>query len=123
MSKLYLAIPYSFNPEISYEIANKVAADLMQRGHIVFSPISHGHGIADYLPDDLRTNSAWWMQHDLPFIEWADAVIVVVIGGTGQYLIETSKGVQMEIAHAQKYGKEIIYQQHSIEPVPFHPQQ
>ena len=120
--RIYLCIPYSFNPPLSFQIANQVAADLMQSGHIVFSPISHGHHISDYLPVELRTNSKWWMQHDLPLIEWADMVVVVVVGDSGHYLIETSKGVQMELGHAMDHGKEIINHNHSVEQIQFHPQ-
>lgn len=105
--KIYLAIPYTFNPDLSHQIANKVAADLMQEGHVVFSPISHSHHVSDYLPKLVRTDSDWWMSQDLPFVEWADAVYVVVIGDNGTALIEQSKGVQAEWEHAKKFKKRI----------------
>jgi len=105
--KIYLAIPYSFNPELSFRIANKVAAGLMADGHLVFSPISHSHPIADHLPEELRTNSNWWMKHDLPMIDWADKVHVVCIGENGSELIEQSKGVCMELIHAKETKKPI----------------
>jgi nucleoside 2-deoxyribosyltransferase len=110
--KIYLAIPYSFNPELSADLANKAAARLMQDGHVVFSPISHSHGIADYLPPSLRTDSHWWMQQDLPFVDWADEVHVVVIGELGHELIEQSIGVQAEIKRAKQLGKPVHYVQH-----------
>jgi nucleoside 2-deoxyribosyltransferase len=81
--KIYLAIPYTFNPELSFKIANRLSAELMSKGHVVFSPISHSHPIADFLPDELRTNSKWWMTQDLPFVEWADEVHAVCIGEYG----------------------------------------
>jgi nucleoside 2-deoxyribosyltransferase len=113
MKKIYLAIPYTWNPAKSFEIANKVSAKLMSEGHIVFSPISHSHGIADHLPDELRTNSKWWMSQDLPLVEWADELHVVVIGEYGNELIDNSKGVQMEISHAVKFNKPVnIYEYH-----------
>lgn len=109
--KIYLAIPYSFNPALSFKIANIITAKLMSEGHVVFSPISHSHPVADYLPDNLRTDSNWWMNMDLPFVEWADELHVVCIGDTGHFLIEESKGVQMEIAHAKFHSKDIkIYE-------------
>lgn len=107
--KTYLAIPYSFNPFLSCKIADEVADKLMQEGHIVFSPISHSHGIANYLPALVRTDSDWWMTQDLPFVEWCDEVHVVVIGEKGLELIIASKGVQAELAHAAKFGKTIKY--------------
>lgn len=105
--KVYLAIPYTFNPERSFQIANKVSAQLMSKGHVVFSPISHSHPIADHLPDELRTNSDWWMTQDLPMVDWADEIHVVCIGEYGHDLIEGSKGVQMEIKHAKSTNKPI----------------
>lgn len=105
--KIYLAIPYTFNPVKSFEIANKVTADLMSKGNVVFSPISHSHPVADYLPDHLRTDSNWWMGQDLPMVDWADEVHVVCIGEYGCDLIEDSKGVQMELEHAKQTRKPI----------------
>jgi nucleoside 2-deoxyribosyltransferase len=105
--KIYLAIPYTFNPERSFRIANKITADLMSKGHVVFSPISHSHAIADHLPEALRTDSDWWMNQDLPFVEWCDWVYVVSIGQSGLDLIEDSKGVQMEITHANMHRKPV----------------
>ena len=43
---VYLALPFTAHPEKSFEIANKVAAKLMEQGVIVFSPISHSYPIA-----------------------------------------------------------------------------
>jgi hypothetical protein len=107
--RIYLAIPYTFNPAKSFDIANKVTADLMSKGHVVFSPISHSHPVADYLPDALRTDSNWWMTQDIPLVDWADEVHAVVIGEYGADLLEKSKGCQMELAHARKTGKPIQY--------------
>lgn len=105
--KIYLAIPYTFNPALSHTIANKVASALMQEGHVVFSPISHGHHIADHLPDLVRTDSDWWMTQDLPFVEWADEVHVVCIGKEGEALINKSKGCLKELEHARLHKKPI----------------
>ena len=106
--KIYLAIPYTFNPDLSHKIANEVSAKLMAQGNLVFSPISHSHHIADFLPKHIRTDSDWWMAQDLPFVEWADEVHIVTIGHGGHYLIEQSKGVRAEIEHARKHNKPII---------------
>lgn len=105
--KIYVAIPYSFNPTRSFEIANKIAAELMAKGNVVFSPVSHSHPIADYLPAELRTDSLWWMAQDLPLVDWCDKMIVVCIGENGHQLIEQSKGVTHEWAHAVKMQKPI----------------
>jgi nucleoside 2-deoxyribosyltransferase len=108
MSKIYLAIPYSFNPEHSFYVANKMAAQLMEAGHVVFSPISHSHPISKFLPAELKIDSLWWMDQDLPFIVESEEVYVVVIGAMGHQLIAESKGVQMEMEFAKKCKKKII---------------
>lgn len=109
---IYLAIPYTFNPDLSFRIANKVAARLMSEGHVVFSPISHSHPLADYLPNELRTDAEWWMTQDLPFVEWADETHIICIGEFGATLIEESKGVQREIKHSQLHNKPIKIIEH-----------
>ncbi len=109
MMRIYLAIPYTFNPALSHRIANKVCAELMEAGHVVFSPISHSHHIADHLPDIVRTDADWWMTQDLPFVEWAEKLVVVLIGEDGDKLVAASKGVQMEVKHARKNGKQIEF--------------
>lgn len=104
--KVYLAIPYSFNPELSYKIANKVAAGLMAEGYVVFSPISHSHPIAAHLAPELRTDHEFWMKQDLPMLEWADELHVIELGGK---LTEQSRGVNEEMHTAFKLGKPIKY--------------
>jgi nucleoside 2-deoxyribosyltransferase len=105
--KIYLAIPYTWNAKKSFEIANKVSAELMNLGYVVFSPISHSHSIAEYLDEKLRYNNDFWMHQDLPFVEWADELKVVVIGEFGHELIFESKGVQQEINKAIDLGIKI----------------
>jgi nucleoside 2-deoxyribosyltransferase len=107
MTKIYLAIPYTFNADLSYSIANKVAADLMSQGYVVFSPISHSHIIADHLHPDLRYSQSFWMAQDLPLIEWCDEVRVVCIGKEGHSTIANSKGCQSELKKAQELGKPV----------------
>ncbi len=49
MEKIYLATPYTdFDPAVRaarFFAVNKVAAHLMKKGFLVFSPISHTHPI------------------------------------------------------------------------------
>lgn len=97
---IYLAIPYTYDTAKSFEIANKVSAKLMSEGHVVFSPISHSHSIADHLHPNLRTDQEFWMRQDIPMLEKCDEVYLVY---TGDYnLIQNSKGVQQELAKARE---------------------
>jgi hypothetical protein len=104
---IYLAIPYSFNPEMSFRIVNKVAAKLMSEGHTVFSPITQGHIIADHLPAKLRTASWWWLERFLPFVDLSDELHIICIGDYGFNLIDSSEGCQAELNRAKDLGKKI----------------
>jgi hypothetical protein len=107
MNKLiYLAIPYSFNPELSFEIANEVAANLMQDGFVVFSPISHTHPLSKKMRSDLQFDHEFWMRQDLTILSRCDYLYVIRIhqnnGTTADHLIENSKGCQAEIQKAKE---------------------
>lgn len=110
----YLCIPYSFAPELSFAIANEVAAELMLQGKVVFSPVSHSHHIADYLPKEHRTSHEFWMKQDLPVLRKCDELLVVVIGENGHQLIAESKGCHDEIGEAMIRQIPINYYQYDF---------
>ena len=107
--KVYLAIPYSWNPEKSFEIANEVAAELMNDGHIVFSPVSHSHPIADYLDEKLRIDHDFWMNQDLPMLKSCHKLCVIVVGENGFDLIDKSSGCKKELEVAESLFMDIEY--------------
>lgn len=103
MSFIYLAAPYS-HPiaairELRYAQINEFAARLMQAGHAVFSPISQSHTIARYMEDSYTLNHEFWMRMDLPVLERAERMIVLMLDGW-----QKSRGVMAEIAHAKLYN-------------------
>lgn len=102
MKKIYLATPYSDrDPEVResrFKAVNVVAADLMSKGFLVFSPISHTHPIA--LAGDLPKGWEFWQAYDETFIEWADELWVLPQAGW-----EDSVGVTAEIKLARDKGK------------------
>lgn len=106
MKKIYLATPYSHKEkrirEKRFKEVNKVAAELMGKGFIVFSPISHNHLIAE--AGDLPTCWDWWREYDLTFIEWCDELYVYCQEGFME-----SIGVKAEIALAKEMSKPVIY--------------
>ena len=106
MKKLYLACPYTHNySDIENErclLATKKAAELMNQGYIVFSPLTHSVPIDDFF-DDFKSYD-FWLAQDFPFIEWCDILYILQLPG-----YRKSKGVQDEIEYATKLGKEIIY--------------
>ena len=99
MKKIYLAIPYSsIDHELSFMIANKKTAELMNLGHVVYSPISHSHIIAK--DHDLPKGWEFWEQIDRQFIAWCDELWVIKLEGWKE-----STGVKAEIIIALEMGK------------------
>jgi len=117
---IYLACPYSkpwrdSTPgqaeDRSYlatraEDASLAAALLMQDGHSVFSPISHGHAIGQ----EARANKIGlgitldtWRAVDQAMIRACDAVYVLTLPGW-----EMSEGIREEILFARTLGKPIF---------------
>ena len=105
MSKqtIYLAIPYTgLDFEECFKTVNKIAADLMQKGYRVFSPITQGHPISFYLSENLKNNGKFWLDQELQFMKVCDKLTIVSIGKNGRDLIANSKGCQVEIKEARK---------------------
>lgn len=104
--KVYLASCYS-DPDPSvrasrFDALNRKAGDLIQAGHIVFSPISHSHPISLHM--DNSNDSHFWVDQDMAFIPWCDEMWVLRLDGYVQ-----SKGVAREIGEAQRLGKKVRF--------------
>lgn len=104
--KIYLSSPYSSESEQIKEerlkAINQSAVKLIKEGYIVYSPITHSVPLAKLgLPEDWD----YWEKIDREFIEWADAVCVLMLEGW-----EKSKGVRAEIEIAKSLNKKIYYQ-------------
>lgn len=103
--KIYLALPYSKHADRSFKVANRVAATLMRRGAIVFSPISHSHPLA--MSTSLPASwGKFWAKQDRPLVEWAD--ILLVIADLPTHPLD-SEGVRAEMDHAKKFKKPVHY--------------
>lgn len=74
----------------------------MRAGNHVYSPISHSHPIAKVC--DLPLGWDYWGAVDRSFIEWADAVYVLMLDGW-----KGSTGVGAEIEIARSLGKDVSY--------------
>jgi len=102
---IYLASPYSHPDaavrETRFRDACRAAAKLMRLGHVVFSPIAHGHCICEHgLPTDWR----FWEPFDRSQLERCDEVVVLMLDGWRE-----SVGVQAEIQIADEVGKPVRY--------------
>jgi nucleoside 2-deoxyribosyltransferase len=105
--KIYLCCPYSHKD--ASVIAGRVhrvdqkAAELMDKGYTVFSPVSHSHRIARYTRADALDHD-FWLNQDLSFIDWADEVWIYTLDGWRE-----SKGITKEFNYACKLGKPVKF--------------
>jgi hypothetical protein len=103
---IYLASPYS-SPTIAiqqqrYELICQIAGELILQGHVVFSPVVHGHGIAEH--GNVATDWTTWGRLDLELLRRCDEVWVAMISGW-----DNSIGVEEEVIIAIDLGKPVGY--------------
>jgi len=79
----------------------------MNQGHIVFSPISHSHPIAQCcnMPKDWE----FWQEFDKYFIEWCDEVWVCYPVNWSSDFCLNSVGVKSEMMMANGLKKSICF--------------
>ena len=103
---VYLASPYSHkDPAVRqrrFDAACKAAANLINQGVHVFSPIAHSHPIAQ--AGGLDTSWDFWQTYDRIMIEASDSVVVLMLEDWHKSL-----GVKSEIAIAEELGKIVEY--------------
>ena len=107
-TKVYVGCPYTSKDPKEVEdrvrCATKLAAYMMSKGHVVFSPLTHSHTIADFLPPEDRFSQEFWMGQDLPMLEECDVLLVLRLPGW-----EESRGLRTEMQEAQRLGKYILW--------------
>lgn len=111
--KVYLAIPYKNMEAESFRVANNVAAHFLNKGAIVYSPISQGHAISQEA--SLPIEREFWANIEKEFIPWCDELIIILFGRNGMKNIDNSKGCQAEIKLAKILGKKVDYFMYSME--------
>lgn len=105
---IYLATPYSGfkgTREEAYHLACLKAAELMEKGYIVFSPIAHSHSIE--VESGMSKDGEFWLKQDFGILAYCDELWVYKLPG-----YSTSVGVLAERAFAEAYNipiKEIEY--------------
>lgn len=97
----YLAGPYT-HPEAAVqgdrvELLTMAAAMLMSAGHVIYSPITHGHQIAQHF--SRPQSHDFWLGQCLPLLHEADALIIVPLDGW-----RNSLGIAKEIDYAKGEG-------------------
>jgi hypothetical protein len=102
---IYLGSPYSDSDpnvrEQRFDAVCKAAAVLMQRGHLILSPICHSHPIAKH---GLPTDWVFWKKYDSAILKRCDELWVLMLPGW-----ESSKGLQAEIKIAREMGMPVEF--------------
>ena len=105
MTYTYLACPYSHPDkdimERRFRTVTEIAGELLKKGEIVFSPITHFHPIA--MACALPTGWEFWKRIDEVYIGLCEKLRVLHLPGW-----ETSTGVLAEIKIAKTLGKPIV---------------
>jgi hypothetical protein len=99
MIDIYIACPYSHPVaqvrEARFGAVNRVTAQLMKKGFVVFSPISHTHPIA--VAGDLPKGWDYWEHFDRVFLSMSRKLYILTLDGWKE-----SEGVQGEIEIAKE---------------------
>jgi len=107
---IYLCSPYSHpDPsvrEARFDAACLATVELMRAGHVVFSPIVHGHPLVRF---DLPIEWDYWERIDREHLRKCDEVVVLMLDGWRE-----SRGVQAEIDLAIEMDLPIRYLPPSI---------
>jgi nucleoside 2-deoxyribosyltransferase len=105
MKSIYLAVPYSHKNLIiqnqRFTTCNKVAAELMKQGHIIFSPISHSVPIDSYIENG---DHDFWLNQDRHFLDSMDELYVLCLDGW-----ECSCGVGWEMKYMKAQNKPVTF--------------
>ena len=104
----YLASPYSDpDPDVRqrrFIDVCRAAARMMSRERVaVYSPVAHGHPIAEHGEIDAMGHP-FWLSQCLPFLHAADELVVLMLDGWRE-----SKGVASEVAKAHLLGIPVRY--------------
>ena len=106
--KIYLACPYSHPSQLVRELRTEQvdakAAELMKKGNLVFSPLSHSHPISKYVDAERNASHEFWLEQDYWILDICDEVRVLCLEGWVD-----SYGVSAEIARAKELGMNIVY--------------
>jgi hypothetical protein len=106
---IYLAAPYwHADPWVRqrrFDSVTIAAAQLVQQGKLVFSPLTHSHPIDLVLRDrKVEIPNEYWVSYDEAFMEFCSEMVVLKLGGWRE-----SKGVARETAFFMERGRPVTY--------------
>ena len=108
MKKIYLACPYS-HPKKGVRLhrtaqSDEKAAELMEKGYRVFSPLSHSVPISRFCSEENNKSYDFWLTQDFWILDVCDELHILCLEG---WL--NSKGIQAEINRAMEKGIPTVY--------------
>jgi hypothetical protein len=92
---IYLASPYSSNPEHNHNQTLIATAKLIKAGYHIYSPIVHCHPV--HLVEGMPKTFDFWKKHNVALLSKASELWVLDIPGW-----QDSIGVEAEIKHARR---------------------
>lgn len=111
---IYVAAPYSTGIQAGAdrdaamakraEEIERIAAQLLELGEPVYSPVTHGRALEKHIRPDLCASHAFWMRHCYQMLDCARELVVIMLPGWSE-----SAGVQQEIKYAERRGIPINY--------------
>lgn len=105
---IYLATPYSHHDRtvVQYRVdrVTAYAATLHSMGVLVYSPVTHGHQLANVEPT-IKTDAESWIAHNLYMLKRCNQLLV--LGYPRE--IGISQGCQTEIKFAQENDIPVTY--------------
>jgi hypothetical protein len=81
----------------------KKAAELMEKGELIFCPISHSHPIEVHGMTEIK-NGDWWLRQDFAILEKCSKLYVYCMPGW-----DKSYGIKREIEFAALLGLPVEY--------------
>lgn len=99
LGMVYLASPYTINPELSYVIAREIVESCVRDGVMVYAPTLYGHTAAK--------NGTWdyWMAHGLRLMAGCNSVVFVKSSELGDW--RDSEGCTRELHYAMRDSKKL----------------
>jgi len=107
MSYVYLAGPYTHqDPNVRQARVERVTqtAAWLSRHNAVYSPLTHGHALAEALPREAVHDHAFWMRQCFPLLRPASALYVLPLEGWAE-----SKGLRAEMDFAEVLRIPIVF--------------
>lgn len=108
LTKVYVAAPFKdpskhiVRQRIHY--ATAYSAELMVKGFNVYSPLSVGAQLMEYLPQSVEWDHDFWMPRDFQWLDMCNELHVLQLPGW-----DRSTGVEQEIHHASLENKKTVY--------------